>query len=319
MSVLILAEHDGHKLKAATRQLVSAARSWRSPVHILAVGHDIAAPARAAAGISGVAQVLRCDAPHLAHPLAEDVAEIIARLGADYRVILAAHTAFGRNILPRVAALLDVAMLSDVIAILGPDTYERPVYAGNIHATVQSTDAIQVLTVRASRFDPAPRDGNAPIADLDAPAATRLARVLSETRNASERPELATAKTIVSGGRALGSAERFEAVLAPLAQKLGAALGATRAAVDAGYAPNDTQVGQTGTIVAPDLYFAIGVSGAVQHLAGIKDSKVIVAINHDPEAPIFQVADYGWVADLFEAVPALTAVLDESRNIGGKA
>lgn len=319
MSVLILAEHDSNKLKAATHHLVSAARHWQRPVHVLVVGRDTAVPAQEAAKISGVDQVLRCDAPHLAQPLAEDVAAIIAGLGADHHVILAAHTAFGKNILPRAAALLDVAMLSDVIAIVGPDTYERPIYAGNVHATVQSTDAIQVLTVRASRFDPAPRDGNAPVSSLDAPAATQLARVLGEDREHSDLPELSSAKTIISGGRALGSAERFESVLKPLAQKLGASLGATRAAVDAGYAPNEIQVGQTGTIVAPDLYFAVGVSGAIQHLAGIKDSKVIVAINHDPEAPIFEVADYGWVTDLFEAVPALTAALAESHSTGVNA
>lgn len=315
MSVLVIAEHDGRALKAATRQLVSAASQWEGPVDIFIAGHGIAALAQEAAAIQGVARVLVADAAHLAQQVAEDLAPLILTAGNDHEAIIAAHASFGRNVLPRVAALLDVAMLSDVVAILGPRTYECPMFAGNIHAAVESTDKVQVLTLRASRYTPAPSGGSACIVNLDVPPATPLARVLAVQRNASERPELASARIIVSGGRALGSAERFEATLAPLALKLGAALGATRAAVDSGYAPNDIQVGQTGTIVAPDLYIAIGVSGAVQHLAGIKDSKVIVAINHDPDAAIFQVADYGWVADLFEAVPALIAALNENDEI----
>lgn len=314
MSVLILAEHDGRKLKAATRQLVSAASHWQTPVHVLIVGHEISGPAQEAAAIAGVAQVLQADAEHLAQPLAEDLSEIILRTASRCEYIIAAHTSFGRNVLPRVAALLDVAMISDVVAVLGPKTYECPIYAGNIHAAVESGDPVQVLTLRASRYTPAPVGGSANVVRVDLPPPTPLARVVGANRSASERPELASARVVVSGGRALGSAERFQATLEPLAQQLGAALGATRAAVDSGYAPNDIQVGQTGTIVAPDLYFAIGVSGAVQHLAGIKDSKVIVAINHDPDAPIFQVADYGWVTDLFEAVPELINALNNTSS-----
>src|SRR3569623_1216048 len=289
MSVLILAEHDGHKLKKATRQAVTAAQYWQMPVHILVVGNDTAALAQEAAAIAGVAQVIRADAAHLAHPLAEDVAELLVQHGRDYTVILAPHTSFSKNVLPRAAALLDVAMIADVIAVTGPRSYLRPIYAGNVVAAADG--------------------GAAGITSWDVPATTTLARWLGEKRNISDRPELATARVVVSGGRSLGSAERFEAVLAPLAEQLNAALGATRAAVDAGYAPNDIQVGQTGTVVAPELYIAVGVSGAIQHTAGMKASKVIVAINQAPDAPIFQVADYGLVADLFEAVPALAAAL----------
>jgi electron transfer flavoprotein alpha subunit len=315
MSILVLAEHDGQKLKQATRQAVGAARAWHLPIHVLLVGHNLANIAQEAAAIEGIAQVIRIDAPHLAHPLAEDVAEIVARQGGkEYRVILAPHTSFGKNVLPRASALLDVAMLSDVIAILGPSSYLRPIYAGNIYATVESTDPIQVLTVRASSFTAAANGGAADIVARDAPAGTTLARWLGETHNRSDRPELATSRVVVSGGRSLGSAEQFEAVLAPLAKELSAALGATRAAVDAGYAPNNIQVGQTGIVVAPELYIAVGISGAVQHTAGMKDSKIIVAINQDADAPIFQVADYGLVANLFEAVPALVAALNSSEQ-----
>ncbi|MFZ5593363.1 MAG: electron transfer flavoprotein subunit alpha/FixB family protein [Pseudomonadota bacterium] len=310
MNVLILAEHDGRMLKPATRHAITAAQTWQAPIHILVAGHQTASIAQEAAALQGVAQVIRIDAPHLAHPLAEDIAGVIVRLDRDYQVILAPHTAFGRNVLPRAAALLDVAMIADVIAIPGPKTYVRPIYAGNINATVESIDPIQVLTIRTSSFAAAADGGAAAIVTLDAPAGTTLAHWLGEARNVSERPGLAGARVVVSGGRALGSAEQFEAVLGPLAKKLGAALGATRAAVDAGIAPNDIQVGQTGAIVAPELYIAAGVSGAVQHTAGMKDSNIIVAINHDPEAPIFNIADYGLVADLFEAVPALTAALN---------
>lgn len=314
MSVLILAEHDGHKLKQATRQAVTAARSWQAPVHILIVGHDTAALAEEAAAIADVAQVIRVDAEHLAHPLAEDVADLLVRHGRGYAVILAPHTSFSKNVLPRAAALLDVAMIADVTAVTGPKTYLRTIYAGNVAATVESGDAIQIVTVRASSFTAAAGGGSASITSWDVPATTALARWLGEKRNVSDRPALATARMVVSGGRSLGSAEQFEAVLAPLAKELNAALGATRAAVDAGYAPNDIQVGQTGTVVAPELYIAVGVSGAIQHTAGMKDSKVIVAINQDPDAPIFQVADYGLVANLFEAVPALVAALRTSAQ-----
>lgn len=315
MSILVLAEHDGQQLKHATRQAVGAARAWHLPIHVLLVGHNLANIAQEAAAIAGVAQVIRIDAPHLAHPLAEDVAEIVARQGGKgYRVIVAPHTSFSKNVLPRAAALLDVAMLSDVIAILGPNSYLRPIYAGNIYATVESTDPIQVLTVRASSFTAAADGGKADIVTKEASAGTTLARWLGETHNRSDRPELATSRVVVSGGRSLGSAEQFEAVLTPLAKELGAALGATRAAVDAGYAPNNIQVGQTGIVVAPELYIAVGISGAVQHTAGMKDSKIIVAINQDADAPIFQVADYGLVANLFEAVPALVAALNSSEQ-----
>jgi len=310
MSVLILAEHDGHKLKPATRQAVTAATSWQASIHILVVGHHIAAMAHEAAAIAGIAQVIQIDAPHLAHPLAEDVADLLVRHGRSYEVILAPHTAFSKNVLPRAAALLDVAMISDIIAIAGPNTYVRPIYAGNVNVTVESTDPIQVLTVRASRFAAAENGGAAKLVTLEAPAGTTLARWLDEKYTVSDRPELANARVVVSGGRSLASAEQFEAVLAPLAKKLNAALGATRAAVDSGYAPNDIQVGQTGTVVAPELYIAVGISGAVQHTAGMKDSKTIVAINLDPDAAIFQVADYGLVANLFEAVPELVNELE---------
>jgi electron transfer flavoprotein alpha subunit len=310
MSVLILAEHDGHHLKQATYRTVSAAQHWQSPVHVLVVGHHIAAIAQEAAAIQGVTQVMQADAAVFAHPLAEDVADLVVRLSGQYHVIVAAHTAFGKNVLPRVAALRDVAMLSDVVEIKGSKTYVRPIYAGSIYATVESADTLQVLTVRASSFALAVKGGiAAPIVMVEAVAGTSQVRWISEVHNVSERPELASARVVVSGGRSLGSAEKFQAVLAPLAEKLGAALGATRAAVDTGFAPNDIQVGQTGTVVAPELYIAVGISGAVQHTAGMKDSKVIVAINHDADAPIFQVSDYYLVADLFEAVPALTKAI----------
>ncbi len=314
MNSLILAEHDGHKLKPATYRAVTAAQRWQSPVHILLVGHSIAEIAQEAAAIHGVARVMLLDAAALAHPLAEDVADLIVRLSRAYQVILATHTAFGKNVLPRVAALLDVAMLSDVVTILGPKTYVRPIYAGSVHVTVESADTVQVLTVRASSFAMAATGNEAPIVTLaisaeTSPATSYGVRWLGATHNVSGRPDLASARVVVSGGRALGSAAQFQAVLAPLAERLGGALGATRAAVDAGFAPNDIQVGQTGVVVAPELYIAVGISGAVQHTAGMKDSKVIVAINHDADAAIFQVADYGLVADLFEAVPAFIEAL----------
>jgi len=307
MKTLILAEHDGRQLNPAVSQAVTAAQFWNAPIHVLVVGAG--AIAQQAAAIQGVERVIHADAAHLAHPLAEDAANLLVAIRQEYQVILAAHSSFSRNILPRAAALLDVAMISDVLEIKADNTYVRSIYAGNIHTTIQSTDALQILTVHSSNFAAAGLGDNAEVVDIEAPAAFVGTRWLSETRSQSDRPALSSAKIVVSGGRSLGSAEKFEQVLSPLAAKLGAALGATRAAVDAGFAPNDIQVGQTGVVVAPELYIAVGVSGAVQHTYGMKDSRIVVAINQDPDAPIFQVADYGLVADLFEAVPALTAAV----------
>ena len=305
MRVLVLAEHDGQQLNSSVYQAVTAAKSWDGLIDILAVGNNIEQVVMQAAAITGVARVLRVDAPHLQHPLAEDIANTIMSIGTEYQVILAAHTSFSRNILPRAAALLDVAMISDVLQIKDNNIYMRSIYAGNVHATVQSIDNIQIITIHASSFSSANREGNAEIVSLKAQAAFAKTRWITEQHSISDRPALSSAKVVISGGRSLGSAENFEKVLSPLAKKLGAALGATRAAVDAGYAPNEIQVGQTGVVVAPELYFAIGVSGAVQHTYGMKDSRIVVAINQDPTAPIFEVADYGLVADLFEAVPDL--------------
>jgi electron transfer flavoprotein alpha subunit len=309
MTILILAEHDGQQLSPAVRQAVTAAQFWNAPVHVLVAGNSTNAIAQQAAAIAGVERVIHAEASHLAHVLAEDAANLIVALGSEYQVILAAHSSFSRNVLPRVAALLDVAMISDVLEIKPGNTYIRSIYAGNIHTEIQSTDALQVLTVHSSNFAAAGFGGNAEIVTVETPAAFGRTRWLAETRAQSDRPALSSAKVVVSGGRSLGSAEKFDQVLAPLAAKLGAALGATRAAVDAGFAPNEIQVGQTGVAVAPELYIAVGVSGAVQHTAGMKDSRIVVAINQDPDAPIFQVADYGLVADLFEAVPALTTAI----------
>lgn len=309
MRALIVAELENDQLRSSLHHVVSAACQLATDVSVLVMGSDTRAAAEQAASIAGVARVVCVQAPHLAHPLAEDVANIIVDQAVGVSVVMAAHGAFAKNALPRAAALLDVAMLTDVIEIVSPGTYARPVYSGNVVATVQNTETVQVLTVRASRFARAGEQAPAEILHAQVGAPANLSRWLSEARNTSERPELSTARVIVTGGRALGSAEQFEALLDPLAAKLQAALGASRAAVDAGYAPNDIQVGQTGITVAPDVYFAIGVSGAIQHAAGIKDSKVIVVVNHDPDAPIFQIADYGLVADLFEAVPAIMAAL----------
>lgn len=312
MTTLILAEHNGKELSPAVQNAVTAAQFWQAPIDLLVAGGNEAILQKAAS-ISGVTRVLHANAAHLAHPLAEDVANLIVSLAQDdqkhYQVILAAHSSFSRNILPRVGALLDVAMISDALTIQANNTYTRSGYAGNVHNLIQSTDKTQVLTIHTSSFSAAALGANTEVLNIDAPAAFTKTRWVSETHNLSDRPALTSAKIVVSGGRSLGSAEKFEEVLSPLATKLGAALGATRAAVDAGYAPNDIQVGQTGVVVAPELYIAIGVSGAVQHTYGMKDSKIVVAINQDPDAPIFQVADYGLVADLFEAVPTLTAAL----------
>jgi electron transfer flavoprotein alpha subunit len=289
MAALVIAEHDNVSIKGATLNTVTAALACGGDVHVLVAGEGAATAAQAAAQITGVAKVLHADAPGLNHGVAENLAAQVVALAGNYSHLLFPATASGKNIAPRVAALLDVAQISDAIRVISADTFERPIYAGNAIATVQSTDAIKVITVRTTGFDPAAASGGS--------AAVEIA--------ASDRPELTAAKIVVSGGRALGSSEKFTEVLTPLADKLGAALGASRAAVDAGYAPNDWQVGQTGKIVAPQLYVACGISGAIQHLAGMKDSKVIVAINKDPEAPIFSVADYGLEADLFVAVPEL--------------
>jgi electron transfer flavoprotein alpha subunit len=308
MTVLVIAEHDHATIKGATLNTVTAA-SQLGEVHVLVAGHNAGAAAAAAAQIAGVAKVIHADGESLAHGLAENVAAQVLAIAGQYSHILFPATAAGKNVAPRVAARLDVAQLSDVTKVVSADTFERPIYAGNAIATVQSADAVKVLTVRGTAFDAAAQGGSAAVEAVAAVAdAGKSAFVRSEIAK-SERPELTAAKIIVSGGRALGSAEKFNEVITPLADKLGAAIGASRAAVDAGYAPNDLQVGQTGKIVAPQLYIAAGISGAIQHLAGMKDSKVIVAINKDPEAPIFSVADYGLEADLFAAVPELVKAL----------
>ncbi len=310
MSVLVIAEHDNATLKGATFNTVTAALACSEDVHVLVAGANAGPAAAAAAGIAGVTKVLHADAPGLNHGLAETVAAQVLAVAKNYSHVLFPATASGKNIAPRVAALLDVAQISDCTKVLGADTFERPIYAGNAIATVQSLDAIKVITVRTTGFDPAAATGgSAAVETLPAVADGGSSRFLGSEIAKSDRPELTAAKIIVSGGRALGSNEKFNDVLTPLADKLGAALGASRAAVDAGYAPNDWQVGQTGKIVAPQLYVAVGISGAIQHLAGMKDSKVIVAINKDAEAPIFSVADYGLEADLFTAVPELTGAL----------
>jgi electron transfer flavoprotein alpha subunit len=309
MAVLVIAEHDNATVKGATLNTVTAALQCGAEVHVLIAGHNAAGAAAAAAQIAGVAKVLHADAPTLDHGLAENVAAQVIVIAKNYSHLLFPATAAGKNVAPRVAALLDVAQISDATKVFGPDTFERPIYAGNAMATVQSLDAIKVVTVRTTGFDAAAAGSSAAVETIAAVADAGITSFLGSEIAQSDRPELTAAKVIVSGGRALGSSEKFNAVLMPLADKLGAALGASRAAVDAGYAPNDWQVGQTGKIVAPSLYIAAGISGAIQHLAGMKDSKVIVAINKDPEAAIFSVADYGLEADLFTAVPELTASL----------
>jgi electron transfer flavoprotein alpha subunit len=311
MTTLVIAEHDNASLKPATLNTVTAALQCGGDLHVLVAGHNASPAASAAAQVAGVSKVIHIEADTLAHGIAENVTAQIQAIAANYSHILFAATASGKNIAPRLAAKLDVAQISDITKVLSPDTFERPIYAGNAMATVQSLDATKVLTVRTTGFDAAAPAGQAPVAiESIAPVATSGATsyVGSEIAK-NDRPELTAAKIIVSGGRALGSQEKFNEVMTPLADKLGAAIGASRAAVDAGYAANDLQVGQTGKIVAPQLYIAAGISGAIQHLAGMKDSKVIVAINKDPEAPIFSVADYGLEADLFTAVPELVAAI----------
>ncbi len=310
MSVLVIAEHDHGTLKGATLNTVTAALACGGDVHVLVAGQDAAGAAQAAAKIAGVAKVLHADGSSLAEQLAENVAAQVLAVARNYSHLLFPATAHGKNVAPRVAALLDVAQISDASKIVGADTFERPIYAGNAIATVQSADPIKVITVRTTGFDAAPASGgSAAVETLAAVADSGLSSFVGAEIAKLDRPELTAAKIIVSGGRAMGSSEKFNEVLTPLADKLGAALGASRAAVDAGYAPNDWQVGQTGKIVAPQLYIACGISGAIQHLAGMKDSKVIVAINKDPEAPIFSIADYGLEADLFTAVPELVKLL----------
>jgi electron transfer flavoprotein alpha subunit len=310
MPTLIIAEHDHGTLKGATLNTVTAAAACGGDVHVLVAGQNAGGAAQAAAQIAGVAKVLHADGASLAEQLAENVAAQVLAFAAGYSHVLFPATAHGKNVAPRVAALLDVAQISDIVKVVSPDTFERPIYAGNAIATVQSADKVKVITVRMTGFDPAPATGgSAAVETIAAVADGALSSFVGAEIVKLDRPELTAAKIIVSGGRAMGSSDKFTEVLAPLADKLGAALGASRAAVDAGYAPNDWQVGQTGKIVAPQLYIAAGISGAIQHLAGMKDSKVIVAINKDPEAPIFAIADYGLEADLFQAVPEMMHAL----------
>ena len=310
MTVLVIAEHDNASIKGATLNTVTAAAACGGDVHVLVAGHNAGAAAQAAAQIAGVAKVIHADAAGLEHGLAENVAAQVLAIASNYSHILFPATAGGKNVAPRVAAKLDVAQISDITKVVSADTFERPIYAGNAIATVQSSDSVKVITVRTTGFDAAAATGgSAAVETAAATADNGKSSFIGSEIAKSDRPELTAAKIIVSGGRALGSAEKFNEVITPLADKLGAAIGASRAAVDAGYAPNDLQVGQTGKIVAPQLYIAAGISGAIQHLAGMKDSKVIVAINKDPEAPIFSVADYGLEADLFTAVPELVKAL----------
>ncbi len=310
MTSLVLAEHDNTSIKPATLNTIAAAAKFDGDIHVLVAGNACSSAAQAAARIAGVAKVLVADAPAFADMLAENVTVQILAIAADYTQILFPSTANGKNIAPRVAAKLDVAQISDILSVESTDTFTRPMYAGNVIATVKSTDIKKIITVRTTAFDGvAAIGGEAAVEVLPAISDIGLSKFVSREIVKNDRPELTAAKIIVSGGRALGSAEKFNEIITPLADKLGAALGASRAAVDAGYAPNDLQVGQTGKIVAPQLYIAVGISGAIQHLAGMKDSKVIVAINKDAEAPIFSVADYGLVADLFEAVPELVKAL----------
>ncbi len=313
MSILVIAEHDNQSNKAATLNAISAAATLgaqlATEVHVLVAGAGCGAAAEQIAKVAGVAKVRVADAAHYDSQTAENVAALVVSIADGYSHVVAPGTSYGKNVLPRVAALLDVAQISDVVAIDAPDTFVRPIYAGNALATVKSADPVKVMTVRTTAFEAAGQGGSAAVEALAAGPDLGLTKLVGRELTKSARPELGAAKIIVSGGRGLGSSENYHKLLEPLADKLGAALGASRAAVDAGFAPNDYQVGQTGKIVAPQLYIAVGVSGAIQHLAGMKDSKVIVAINKDPEAPIFQVADYGLVGDLFEVVPELTGAV----------
>ena len=309
MPTLLIAEHDNKSLRDATHKALSAAKGLGADVHVLVAGSGCRSVADAAAKLDGVAKVLLADAPPYQHMLAEPMAELITSLAGPYEAIVAPATTAGKNFMPRVAALLDVMQISDVLKVNAPDTFERPIYAGNAIQTVRSRDAKKVITVRTAAFQAAGEGGAAPIEPVGPGTDPALSSFVGEELSKTDRPELTSAKIIISGGRAMQSRENFAKYIEPVADKLGAAVGASRAAVDAGYAPNDWQVGQTGKVVAPDLYIAVGISGAIQHLAGMKDSKVIVAINKDEEAPIFQVADYGLVADLFQALPELAAEL----------
>jgi electron transfer flavoprotein alpha subunit len=308
MAVLVIAEHDGRQLKPGTANAVTAAEKMGGDITVLVAGHQCGDAAKAAAKLAGVKKVLVSDAPHYNGGVAENLAALIVPLAASYSHVVGPATGFGKNLMPRVAALLDVQQVSDISGVVSPDTFVRPIYAGNVLATVQSSDKIKVVTVRATGFDAAGEGGNAPVESLAAGPDTGLSQFKSQELTKSARPELTAAKIIVSGGRGMGSGDNFK-ILEALADKLGAAVGASRAAVDSGFVPNDYQVGQTGKIVAPELYIAVGISGAIQHLAGMKDSKVIVAINKDAEAPIFAVANYWLVDDLFKAVPELTSKL----------
>ncbi len=314
MPTLLLAEHDNASLKDATSKALTAARALGAEVHILVTGHNCKGAADAAAKLDGVTKVLLADAAPYEHMLAEPTAALVVALSGPYETIMAPATTNGKNIMPRVAALLDVMQISDVIKVVAPDTFERPIYAGNAIQTVRAHDAKKVITVRTAAFQATGQGGAAPVEPVAAAADPGLSGFVGEELSKSERPELTSAKIIISGGRAMQNRENFTKYIEPVADKLGAAIGASRAAVDAGYAPNDWQVGQTGKVVAPDLYIAVGISGAIQHLAGMKDSKVIVAINKDEEAPIFQVADYGLVADLYQALPELATELDKVKR-----
>ncbi len=311
MSILVVAEHDNSKLNQVTLHVIAAAKALGGDIDLLVAGKDCKAVADAGAAVEGVTKVLCADADCYAHQLAENMAPLVAELGKEHKYVLAPHSTAGKNFMPRVAALLDVAMISDIIAVESEDTFKRPIYAGNAIATVQSSDAIKVVTVRHTAFDAVSAEGgSASVESVDATHDAGISEFVGEEIVKLDRPELSAARVVVSGGRGMGSGENFK-ILDGIADKLGAAMGASRAAVDAGFVPNDMQVGQTGKIVAPELYIAVGISGAIQHLAGMKDSKVIVAINKDEDAPIFQVADYGLVADLFNAVPELEKKFDE--------
>jgi electron transfer flavoprotein alpha subunit len=312
MTTLLIAEHDNATIKDATHKALSAATALGAPVHVLVAGQNCRAAADQAATLAGVEKVLLADAPAYEHRLAEPIAALIVSLAGPYDAIVAPSTTSGRNIMPRVAALLDVMQVSDITRVVAPDTFERPIYAGNAIQTVQSADAKKVITVRTAAFPAAAEGGSAPVEDVAAAEDPGVSTFKGEEIAKSDRPELTSARIIISGGRSLGSSDNFKKYIEPIADKLGAAMGASRAAVDAGYAPNDWQVGQSGKVVAPDLYIAVGISGAIQHLAGMKDSKVIVAINKDEEAPIFQVADYGLVGDLFTILPELEQELTKA-------
>lgn len=314
MTILILAEHDNATLNPATAKAVTAAKSIGGDIHVVVAGSGVTSVADQAAKLDGVTKVLIADAPHLANGLAEEVSALLVKLMSSYDVLIAPATASGKNILPRVAALLDVMQISDVTAVKGPDTFERPIYAGNALQTVKSSDPKKVITARTAAFAAVGEGGNAVVETIDVPAAVGLSSFKGAELTKSDRPDLSSARIIISGGRGLQSGDNFKTLIEPVADKLGAAIGASRAAVDAGFVPNDMQVGQTGKVVAPELYIAVGISGAIQHLAGMKDSKIIVAINKDEEAPIFQVADYGLVADLFQALPELAAELEKARS-----